>query len=55
MDPVIPFDWYRLFIGAEPPLYFLEIVFRVILIYSFTVLMRRYMGKRGQRQMFRSR
>jgi len=51
MDPVIPFDWYRLFIGKEPPLYFLEIVFRVILIYTFTVFALRFVGKRGQRQM----
>jgi len=51
MDPIIPFDWQRLFIGNEPPLYFLEIVVRVILIYSFTVIVLRYMGKRGQRQM----
>jgi uncharacterized membrane protein YcaP (DUF421 family) len=51
MDPVTPFDWQRLFIGQEPPLFFLEIVLRVILIYSFTVIMLRYMGKRGQRQM----
>lgn len=51
MDPVTPFDWERIFIGQEPPLYFLEIVFRVVLIYSFSVVMLRFMGKRGQRQM----
>jgi uncharacterized membrane protein YcaP (DUF421 family) len=51
MDPITPFDWHRLFIGEHPPLYFLEIIFRVILIYTFAVLVLRYMGKRGQRQM----
>ena len=51
MDPVTPFDWQRLFIGNQPPLFFLEIVFRIILIYAFTVFMLRYTGKRGQRQM----
>ena len=51
MEPVTPFDWYRLFIGEQPPLFFLEIVFRVILIYTFAVFMLRYMGKRGQRQL----
>lgn len=51
MEPVTPFDWQRLFIGTEPPLYFLEIIFRVFLIYSFAVFMLRYMGKRGRRQM----
>lgn len=51
MEPVTPFDWGRLFLGEEPPLFLLEIVFRVILIYGFSVVMLRFMGKRGQRQM----
>jgi uncharacterized membrane protein YcaP (DUF421 family) len=51
MDPITPFDWHRLFIGNQPPLFFVEIFFRVVLIYGFTVFMLRYMGKRGQRQM----
>lgn len=51
MDPVNPFDFHRLFLGNQPPLFFLEIVLRVILIYGFAVLVLRYMGKRGQRQM----
>ena len=51
MDPVTPFDLHRLFIGNQPPLFFLEIIFRVLLIYGFAVFMLRYMGKRGQRQM----
>lgn len=51
MEPVQPFNWERLFLGSEPPLYLLEIILRVILIYGFAVFMLRYMGKRGQRQM----
>lgn len=51
MDPITPFDWQRIFIGEEPPLFFLEIVFRVVLIYTFAVVVLRYMGKRGQRQL----
>jgi uncharacterized membrane protein YcaP (DUF421 family) len=51
MDTVAPFDWSRLFIGEQPPLYFLEIVVRILLTYSFAVLALRYMGKRGHRQM----
>ncbi|HQY90369.1 YetF domain-containing protein [Caldilinea sp.] len=51
MEPVTPFDWQRLFIGNEPPLFFLEIIFRVIMFHAFTVVALRYMGKRGQRQM----
>lgn len=51
MEPVTPFDWERLFLGVEPSLYLVEIVFRVVVIYSFAVLVLRYMGKRGRRQM----
>ena len=40
-----------MFVGQEPPLYFIEIVVRVILIYGFAVLALRYMGKRGVGQL----
>lgn len=48
MELVSPFEWERLFFGAEPPLYLLEIVLRVILIYAFAVFALRFMGKRGR-------
>ncbi len=51
MDPVSPFDWHRMFLGAEPPLYFLEIIFRIAALYTFTVLAVRLMGKRGNRNL----
>jgi uncharacterized membrane protein YcaP (DUF421 family) len=51
MEPVTPFDWERLFLGVQPSMYFLEILLRVVLIYCFAVLVLRYMGKRGRRQM----
>lgn len=51
MDSAIPFDWHRMFLGNEPPLFFLEIVFRVVAIYLFAVVLLRFMGKRGQRQL----
>ena len=51
MEPVTPFDWHRMFIGDQPPLFFLEILFRVVLIYLFAVVVLRFMGKRGQRQL----
>lgn len=51
MDPVTPFDWERLFLGVQPPLFFLEIAFRVTAIYVFAVVALRFMGKRGRRQM----
>ncbi|MEO5826859.1 MAG: YetF domain-containing protein [Gemmatimonadales bacterium] len=47
MDPVSPFDWHRMFVGSEPPMFFLEILFRVAAMYTFTVLAVRLMGKRG--------
>ena len=47
MDPVTPFDWHRLFFGTEPPLYLLEVLFRVVAIYLFAVLLLRLVGKRG--------
>ena len=48
MDPATPFDWHRMFIGDEPILYLLEIVFRTVFIYAYAVFMLRFMGKRGQ-------
>jgi len=30
VDQVEPFNWHRMFFGNEPPLYFLEIGFRVV-------------------------
>lgn len=40
-----------MFFGTEPPLYFLEIIFRVAAIYTFAVLAVRLMGKRGNRNL----
>jgi uncharacterized membrane protein YcaP (DUF421 family) len=51
VDPVTPFEWGRLLWGIQPPLYFLEIAFRIVAIYLFAVVMLRYMGKRGRQQM----
>ena len=51
MEPVTPFDWERIFLGVEPLTYFLEIALRVVLIYSFAVIVVRLMGKRGRRQL----
>lgn len=51
MEPATPFDWHRMFIGDEPALYLLEIVFRTFFIYGYAVVMLRYLGKRGQRNL----
>ena len=47
MEPATPFDWHRMFVGDEPALFYLEIVFRVAVIYLYAVLLVRLMGKRG--------
>lgn len=51
MEPVTPFEWRRIFIGAQPPLFFLEIVFRIVVIYLFAVIVLSFMQKRGRREM----
>ena len=49
--PVVPFDWARLFLGDAPPLFYLEIVFRTVVIFGWLLLMLRLMGKRGLAQL----
>ncbi len=51
MDPTRPFDWHRMLLGVEPPLFLLEIVVRVIAIYLFAAVVMRLMGNRGQRSL----
>ena len=40
------FDWQRLFLGEHPPTFLLEIVLRVFLVYTVTLLFLRWGGKR---------
>ncbi len=47
MEPATPFDWHRIFVGEEPPLFYLEIAFRVAFVFVYSVLLVRVMGKRG--------
>jgi len=51
MEDVVPFDWYRMFIGKAPILFYLEIIFRVVVIYIYAILLLRFIGKRGNRGM----
>jgi uncharacterized membrane protein YcaP (DUF421 family) len=53
-DSIQPFDLYRLFIGNQPPLFLLEIVFRTIFMYVYTLVLLRFIGKRalGELTMF---
>lgn len=50
-EQVTPLDLGRMFMGTQPPLFVLEIVVRVLLIYGFAAVMLRLMGKRGRREL----
>jgi uncharacterized membrane protein YcaP (DUF421 family) len=45
-EPVIAFDLGRMLFGDEPPLFLLEIVFRTVVIYVYTLLLIRWVGSR---------
>jgi uncharacterized membrane protein YcaP (DUF421 family) len=45
------FDMQRIFWGDNPPLFLLEILFRTTLLYLYTLLLLRLLGKRGVRQL----
>ena len=46
-----PFDFHRIFLGDAPTLFLLEIVFRTFIMYCYTVLLLRILGKRGMGQL----
>lgn len=47
MESVITvFDWKRMLLGDEPPLYLLEIVVRTVIIYAYTLCLLRWLGSR---------
>lgn len=45
------FDFHRIFIGDEPPLFLLEIAFRTFIMYGYTIFLLRVLGKRGMGQL----
>jgi len=45
------FDLHRILIGNHPPLFLLEIIFRTIIMYSYTIFLLRFLGKRGMGQL----
>lgn len=51
MDIITPFDWQRVFLGDAPPLYLLEIVFRIAVIWPWTMLLLRWIGGRSISQL----
>lgn len=48
---ITPFDWQRLLIGEAPPLFLAEILFRVLVIYLYTLGMLRLIGGRSVAQL----
>jgi uncharacterized membrane protein YcaP (DUF421 family) len=51
MDTPYSFDLERIFLGDAPPLFLLEILLRTILLYLYTLLLLRLLGKRGVKQL----
>lgn len=51
MEAITPFDWVRLFLGEDPPLFYLEIVFRILIIWIWTMALLRWIGGRSISQL----
>ena len=51
MESIVPFDLARMFIGEHPPLFLLEVAFRTLIMYGYTLLAVRFLGKRGTGQL----
>lgn len=48
---IVPLDWHRLLLGEAPPMYLLEIVVRVLMLFAVLVILVRVLGKRGQKDL----
>ena len=48
---VIQTELVRIFIGEQPPLFLLEVVFRTAVMYGYMLLAARFLGKRGTGQL----
>ena len=46
-----PLDLRRMFIGDEPPLFLVEVALRTLVIFLFTLVAMRFLGKRGVAQL----
>jgi len=45
------FDFHRIFFGNLPPIFLFEVVFRTLILYSYTLVLLRLLGKRGMGQL----
>lgn len=50
-DPVVPFDLARMLWGEAPPLFLLEILFRTLIVYTYALVLVRWIGARGVSQL----
>ena len=50
-DTIIPLDLWRMFVGSEPALFYLEIVARTLIIYVYTLVLLRWIGSRAISQL----
>ncbi len=50
-EPVTAFDFGRMLLGDEPPLFLLEIAFRTVVIYLYTLVLIRWIGSRSIAQL----
>jgi|TARA_Y100000815_G_scaffold221128_1_gene207270 uncharacterized membrane protein YcaP (DUF421 family) len=50
-DPIVPFDLARMFLGDAPPLFFLEILCRTLIVYFYTLILLRWIGGRSVAQL----
>ncbi|QPH39577.1 DUF421 domain-containing protein [Pedobacter endophyticus] len=51
MDEFKTFDFHRIFFGDLPYLFLLEIVFRTAIMYFYTIVLLRFLGKRSMGQL----
>lgn len=51
MDNTQVFDFHKMFFGEEPKIFLLEIVLRTAIMYTYTVLLIRLLGKRSMGQL----
>ena len=50
MEPTTPFEWIRLLLGIQEPLYLVEILLRVAIVYVAGVVVLSFADKRSRRQ-----
>lgn len=51
VDKTRPLDWMRMLVGDEPPLFFVEVAIRTTVIFVYTLILLRLLGKRGVAQL----